>query len=236
VTTALSCSDITSAYGETEVLHGVGVSIEAGEIYALVGKNGAGKSTFLKTIIGLLHPRSGTIEIFSEEVTSWATHRIIAKRIAYAPQENAFFTDLTCDENLRLGSLSLNERRFRDRRDRVTQIFPFLAQRLRQKAGTLSGGEQAMLKVARALLSEPKIVLFDEVSEGLQPLTLDRLRNALVVEHRDREITILLVEQNMDFVTSFATRYGLLERGYIRGQGFVTEPGATDRIHQHLTI
>src|SRR3972149_1090369 len=147
---ALVCKNLRSGYGETVILRDVHIEIGAGQAYALMGKNGAGKSTFLKTIIGLLPLAEGKVEVFGQDVTGWPTHRIIASGITYAPQENAFFSDLTVEENLRLGSLALSGE-FRHGRDRVVEMFPFIGRRLRQKAGTLSGGEQAMLKVARAL-------------------------------------------------------------------------------------
>jgi branched-chain amino acid transport system ATP-binding protein len=236
MTATLTCENLRGGYGDTTVLRDVGLRIESGSIYALIGKNGAGKSTFLKTIIGLLGTRHGMIELFGLNVADWPTHRIIAAGVTYAPQENAFFSELTVDENLRLGSLSLNDRRFRVGRDRVIAMFPFMGKRLRQRAGTLSGGEQAMLKVARALLPEPHLVLLDEVSEGLQPLAIDRVRQALVTECRDRQVTMLVIEQNVDFVSGFATRYGLIERGQITAEGSFSEPGAAARIDRNLSI
>jgi ABC-type branched-subunit amino acid transport system ATPase component len=236
MTSALNCLDVSSGYGQTEVLHEVRMAIGTGEIYALIGKNGAGKSTFLKTAIGLLALRSGKIEVFGQDVAGWPTHRIIGQRVTYAPQDNAFFSELSVDENLRLGSLALDARRFRDGRDKAVTMFPFIGRRLRQRAGTLSGGEQAMLKVARALLPEPRLVLFDEISEGLQPLAMDRVKEALIREHRERNVAMLIVEQNVDFVTGFAARFGLIERGRITGEGSFPEADAAIRIDRHLSI
>ena len=115
-------------------------------------------------------------------------------------------------------------------------MFPFMGKRLRQRAGTLSGGEQAMVKVARALLPEPKLVLFDEVSEGLQPMAVDRVRHVLAEEHRERNLAVLIVEQNIDFVTGLATRFGLIERGAIAGEGTFADGDAAARIDRHLSI
>ena len=233
---AVACEGLESGYGDTAVLREISLAIAEGEIYALVGKNGAGKSTFLKTLIGLIPPAQGRIFLLDQDVGGWATHRIIAAGVTYAPQDNAFFSELSVGENLRLGSLALSDRRFRTARDRVVAMFPFIGNRLGQKAGTLSGGEQAMVKVARALLPEPRLVLLDEVSEGLQPLAVDRVRHALVQEHAERRITLLVVEQNLDFVTGFATRYGLIDRGQITGEGSFAEPDAASRIDRHLSI
>jgi ABC-type branched-subunit amino acid transport system ATPase component len=233
---AVACQGLESGYGDTAVLRDIGIEIAQGEIYALVGKNGAGKSTFLKTLIGLIAPSRGRIALLDRDVGGWPTHRIIASGVTYAPQDNAFFSELSVDENLRLGSLALTDRRFRTARDRVVAMFPFIGKRLGQKAGTLSGGEQAMVKVARALLPEPKLVLLDEVSEGLQPLAVDRVRQALAQEHAERGVSMLVVEQNLDFVTGFATRYGLIDRGQITGEGSFAEPDAAIRIDRHLSI
>jgi branched-chain amino acid transport system ATP-binding protein len=227
---------VRSGYGETLVLEAITLQIGSGDIYALIGKNGAGKSTFLKTIIGLIRSRSGSINLFGEEVVAWPTYRIIATGVSYAPQEKAFFSELTIDENLRLGSLSLSDRHYLIGRDKVIAMFPFIGQRLRQRAGTLSGGEQAMVKVARALLPEPRLVFLDEVSEGLQPKAVDRVRQVLATEHKERRLSMLLVEQNVDFVTGIANRFGLIARGQLVGEGFFTDSNAVTRIDQHLSI
>jgi branched-chain amino acid transport system ATP-binding protein len=236
MTLVLRCTGLQSGYGDTIVLAGLSTEIGQGDIYALVGKNGAGKSTYLKTLVGLLPLHGGKVELFGHDLRRWRTDRIIAAGISYAPQDNAFFTDLTVDENLRLAALHLAERAFRASRDRVIALFPFMSRRLRQRAGTLSGGEQAMVKVARALLPEPRLVLLDEVSEGLQPLAIERVREALASEHAQRQITILLVEQNLSFVASIATRFGMIERGRLIGEGTFCEPDAAARIERHLTI
>jgi branched-chain amino acid transport system ATP-binding protein len=236
VSAALACEGLRSGYGETAVLEDLGLAIAEGEIYALMGKNGAGKSTLLKTLIRLLVPEAGRVALFGADVAGWPTHRVITAGVTYAPQDNPFFSELTVEENLRLGSLALDSRRFTAGRDRVIAMFPFLGGRLRQRAGTLSGGEQAMLKVARALLPEPRLVLLDEVSEGLQPMAVDRVRAVLAREHAERPVAMLVVEQNIDFVTGFASRYGLIERGRIAGEGSFADPEALDRIGRHLSI
>ncbi|MER9076823.1 ATP-binding cassette domain-containing protein [Mesorhizobium sp. M0904] len=236
MSSVLSCDQLHSGYGAVEVLSGAKLKIKAGDIYALIGKNGAGKTTLLQTILGVLKPTAGSIKVLEKEVVGMPTHRIISFGLACAPQEKAFFNDLTVDENLRLGSLSLSKSEFVGGRDGVIEMFPFIANRLRQRAGTLSGGEQAMVKVARALLPKPKLVLLDEVTEGLQPITVNRVRNVLMRDHAERNTTILVVEQNVDFVAGFATRYGLMERGEIRAEGSFAEAGAIDHITEHLSI
>jgi branched-chain amino acid transport system ATP-binding protein len=232
----LSCGKLHAGYGAIEVLSGVDVGLGAGEIYALMGKNGAGKTTLLQTILGVVKPSSGTVQILNTEVAGKPTHQIISLGVACAPQEKAFFNDLTVDENLRLGSLGLSNSAYASGRERVIEMFPFLGSRLNQKAGTLSGGEQAMTKVARALLPQPQLILLDEVTEGLQPLTVDRVRTVLVQDHAERNTTLLVVEQNVDFVAEFATRYGLMERGEIRAEGLFTDRDVVSRITEHLSI
>ena len=127
---ALACRELESGYGDTAVLRDVALHIPAGEIYALIGKNGAGKSTFLKTLIGLIARSRGTVALLDRDVAGWPTHKIIASGVTYAPQDNAFFSELSVDENLRLGSLALSDRRFRVGRDRVVAMFSFIGQRL----------------------------------------------------------------------------------------------------------
>jgi ABC-type branched-subunit amino acid transport system ATPase component len=232
----LSCESLHGGYGETEVLSAVSLELAQGDIYALMGKNGAGKTTFFLTVLGVLAPTAGRLRLFDQDTAGWPPYRIAASGVACAPQENAFFQDLTVNENLRLGSLALDSQAFQRGRDRVVTMFPFIGDRLRQKAGTLSGGEQAMVKVARALLPEPRFVLLDEVTEGLQPLTVDRVRDVIVRDHRERRTTMLIIEQNVEFVAGFATRFGLMDRGHIAGDGLFADADAVTRITQHLSV
>lgn len=232
----LNCDEVYSGYGTIGVLSGVRLKINAGDIYALVGKNGAGKTTLLQTILGVLQPTSGSIRILEREAAGLPTHQIISIGLGCAPQEKAFFNDLSVDENLRLGSLGLSKSQYERGRERITEMFPFISGRLRQRAGTLSGGEQAMVKVARVLLPSPALVLLDEVTEGLQPLTVDRVRTVLKRDHAERKTTMLVVEQNVDFVAGFANRYGLMERGEIRAEGMFADAEALEKITKHLSL
>lgn len=236
MTPVLSCEGLSGGYDDTKVLSEISLKLEPGDIYALMGKNGAGKTTFFLTVLGVLRPMAGHIRLFDRETGSWAPHRIASSGVACAPQENPFFQDLTVNENLRLGSLALDRQAFQRGRDRVVSMFPFIGDRLRQKAGTLSGGEQAMVKVARALLPEPRLVLLDEVTEGLQPLTVNRVRDVLVRDHEERGTTLLIIEQNIHFVASFATRFGLMGRGRLTDEGRFDGQGALTRITEHLSV
>ncbi len=236
MTAVLDCRDLHAGYGESEVLTSVSVALAPGDIYALMGKNGAGKTTFFLTLLGVINPTAGSVNIFGQDVSAWAPYQIAALGVGCAPQENAFFQDLTVSENLRLGCLGLTRHAFNCGRDRVVEMFPFIGDRLRQKAGTLSGGEQAMVKVARVLLPEPRLVLLDEVTEGLQPLTVNRVRDVLVRDHQARNTTLLVIEQNVAFAARLATRFGLMDRGCIVGEGSFCESDATARIATHLSV
>jgi ABC-type branched-subunit amino acid transport system ATPase component len=233
---AVNCENLRGGYGDTEILSNVCLNIGAGDVYALMGKNGAGKTTLAMTVLGVLTATSGRIRLFGEDATGWEPHLIAALGITCAPQENAFFQDLTVNENLRLGCLSLSQRGFQQGRDRVIGMFPFIGQRLKQTAGTLSGGEQAMVKVARALLPAPRLVLLDEVTEGLQPMTVDRVRDVLLADHRERETTLLVIEQNIEFVRRFAERFGLMDQGHISSEGRFSDGDAIQRISDHLSV
>lgn len=236
MTAALKCLGVRSGYGDMEIISGINLLIEQGDIYAIVGKNGAGKTTFVKTIMRLLPLRAGSLSLFGTTVDKLHTNDVVALGVTCSPQDRPFFNDLSVEENLRLGALQRSSGQFRSGLDRIVEIFPFIGQRLRQKVGTLSGGEQAMVKVGRALIPEPRLVILDEVTEGLQPMIVDRVREVLLRDHADRGTTFLVVEQNVDFVARMATRYGLIERGVIRSEGRFEEGDARKRIAAHLIV
>lgn len=230
---ALQLVGVTSGYGEAMVLRDVNLTLAPGEVLAVLGKNGMGKSTLLKTIMGFLPPRDGHVRIHGRDVTRLAPYRRAAQSVAYSPQDQAIFQDLTVGENLRLGLRS--DRGSAAAMERVTAFFPFLGKRGRQPAGTLSGGEQKMLIMARALLSNPSLLLIDEISEGLQPSVILRLAEVLRRECAARELTILIIEQNVRFALSVASRYAVLARGEIVDAGAVG-PGAETAIQEHLAV
>jgi ABC-type branched-subunit amino acid transport system ATPase component len=233
---ALTVEDLRSGYGETEILHGITFAVEPAETYALVGKNGAGKTTLLKSILGVLRTTSGKVTVFGNDISKSPAHKIAVHSVAYAPQETAFFPDLSVQDNVRLGAMRLSKDEFHERRARVIELFPFLGKRMRQPAGTLSGGEQKMLNVARALLPSPKLVFLDEVSEGLQPSVIDRIQEALAAEQEASRLTIVIVEQNLDFVLRLASHYALIERGNVAARGSMADADAKAAIEEHLTI
>jgi ABC-type branched-subunit amino acid transport system ATPase component len=231
---ALELEGVSSGYGEAIVVRDLDLQVRRAEIFAILGKNGMGKSTLLKTVMGFLRAASGRIRLLGNEVTGLPTHVVARRPIAYAPQEKTLFQDLTVEENLRLGLRSEND--FAERFGTLGDPFPVIRQRLKQKAGTLSGGEQKMLLVTRALLSAPQVILVDEISEGLQPSVVQRLAEVLRAEREKRGVAILLVEQNVPFALSIADRYAVLNIGEIVDRGDVDGAGSRARIETLLAV
>ena len=231
---ALRLHGVRSGYGEAVVVNGVDLDVHCGEIVALLGKNGMGKSTLLKTVMGFVPIRGGEVALFGERVDALAPHRIARRASAYTPQEQALFQDLTVRENLRLGLR--DDHQLDDGVARVGEIFSFIPERLRQRAGTLSGGEQKMLLVARALISRPKLMLVDEITEGLQPSVVDRLIGALRAEREHAGTAMLLVEQHVKFALAVADRYAVLKLGEISDSGAVGAPGVAAMIAGQLSV
>jgi ABC-type branched-subunit amino acid transport system ATPase component len=234
VPAGLAVGSLEGGYGSSPVLQGVSFHIEPGEIFGILGKNGMGKTTLLKTIMGLLPVRCGQVEMLGENVTGWPAYRITRLGVSYVPQEKSIFQDLSVDENLRLASRELSS--FEERLVAVVGRFPFLAERRQQRAGTLSGGEQKMLLIARALLTRPRLVLIDEITEGLQPAVIARFQEILAEEQRARGTSILLVEQNVGFALALADRYAVLKLGTIVETGYSSDAGTRETIERHLVI
>jgi len=233
MTAALELVNLTSGYGSSTVVHGVSLKIAPGEILALVGKNGMGKSSLLKTILSFLPAWEGVVRIDGRDVTRLAPFRKRALGVAYSPQEQALFQDLSVRDNLRLG-LS-DDRAFEASLSDISGWFPVLTARLSQRAGTLSGGEQKMLIVARGLIAKPRLLLLDEVTEGLQPSVVDRLAEVLAATRRDRGTAMLVVEQHLSFVLGLADRFAVLKRGEVVDAGPVDADSAA-RIDEHMRL
>jgi urea transport system ATP-binding protein len=229
----LVLEDVSSGYGPAAIVQGVSLRVRPGEIVALLGKNGMGKTTLLKTILGFVPTRQGSVHVGGADATAMTPARLIAWGLGYAPQEQPLFQDLSIRDNLRLAVRS--DRSLAPALERVFGAFPFLADRLKQPAGTLSGGEQKMLILARALMLRPRLLLIDEISEGLQPSIVERIAKALR-EERERDGTaMLVVEQNLDFALRIADRWAVLKLGKIDDAG----SGGADmrpRILQHLSL
>jgi branched-chain amino acid transport system ATP-binding protein len=234
MTAALEIEGLTSGYGEAMVLRNLSLHVAAGEVLAVLGKNGMGKSTLLKTVMGFLPVSAGRIRILDRDSTGTPPHRLASRAVAYSPQDQAIFQDLTVEENLRLGLSS--DRLYARELERVAAFFPFLVERGKQRAGTLSGGEQKMLVVARALLPRPRLLLIDEITEGLQPSVVQRLAGVLREQISSLGLAILLIEQNLGFALSVADRYAVLTRGEIVADGRFGDAGAEAAIHEHLSV
>ena len=225
---------LEGGYGESPVLRGVALDVPSGEIFAILGKNGMGKTTLLKTIMGLLPAKHGRVELLGQDVTGWPPYRITRLGVSYVPQEKSIFQDLTVEENLRLAlrdGLS-----FDARLEAVARWFPVLTARRQQRAGTLSGGEQKMLLIGRALLTRPRLVLVDEITEGLQPAVITRLTEVLAEERRAHGLTVVLVEQNVGFALGLADRYAVVKGGTVVETGRAGDAGARENVERHLVI
>ncbi len=230
----LSVQALRCGYGQATVVHDVSLAIAAGEALALLGKNGMGKSTLLKGIMGFLPRQGGTVSLAGEALAASQPHTLAALGVAYAPQEKSVFQDLSVEQNLRIAVP--DQRRFRDGLERIAGYFPFIAQRLRQKAGTLSGGEQKMLILGRALMARPRLLLLDEITEGLQPTVIERIAGVLQAERQAASIAMLIVEQNVEFALRSADRFAVLERGEIAAQGRADAPDSRERILHELEL
>ncbi|HEY3597245.1 MAG TPA: ABC transporter ATP-binding protein [Paraburkholderia sp.] len=232
--TVVKVDALQSGYGEAMVLKGLDLTLARGDVVAILGKNGMGKSTLLKTLMGFIRPHRGEIALFGESTAGMPPNRIARRDVAYIPQEKALFQDLSVEENLKLALA--RERDFKPLFERIENLFPFLKDRLRQKAGTLSGGEQKMLLVARALIRQPKLILIDEITEGMQPSVIERLVGILRRECESAGTTMLLVEQHVHFAFAVANRYAVLELGEIPAAGATADPSAHATVARFLSL
>ncbi len=211
----LEVENVHTYYGHIHALKGVSVNVDKGEIVTLIGANGAGKSTTLKTISGLLKPRQGRIELEGEDLTRYRPHEIVAKGVVQVPEGRRVFGRLTVTENLEMGAFALNDpRQIQSNLEKVFKLFPRLEERRKQIGGTLSGGEQQMLATGRALMANPRVLLLDEPSMGLAPVLVDSIFDTIRQLHA-AGTTILLVEQNARIALQVATRGYVLQTGVV---------------------
>jgi ABC-type branched-subunit amino acid transport system ATPase component len=230
----LGVTGLTAGYGRTVVLRDVSLALQPAEILAVLGKNGMGKSTLMKTIMGFLVPMEGRVTLSGRDVTGQPPHLNTRAGVAYAPQEFTIFQDLSVEENLRLGVQ--DDATFRERVDMLSEHFPRMLERSRQRAGTLSGGEQKMLIMSRALLAQPRIMLIDEVSEGLQPSMISRMAEVLTRVRGSLGTSILIVEQHLAFALSVADRYAVLKLGEIVEEGAAGDPSTAGLLAEHMKV
>jgi branched-chain amino acid transport system ATP-binding protein len=222
----LEVENIHSYYGNIQALRGVSLTVEEGEIVTLIGSNGAGKTTTLRSIHGMLHPRKGRILFEGEEIQGRPAHDMIGRGIAQSPEGRKIFSRMTVLENLEMGAYHRNDNAaIRQDMDRVFELFPRLKERVKQEAGTMSGGEQQMLAIGRALMSRPKLVLLDEPSMGLAPVLVERIFQ-VIREINEQGTTILLVEQNANVALEIASR------GYVLETGAVVNAAPSEKLRQ----
>ncbi|MEI6120090.1 MAG: ABC transporter ATP-binding protein [Actinomycetes bacterium] len=215
----LKIENLEVAYGNIKAIKGISLEVNEGEIVTLIGSNGAGKSTTLRAISGLLKPRGGTITFLGERIDGAEGHDVVKKGITHSPEGRRIFPRMTVDENLDLGAFLRNDKdAIAADKERVLELFPRLRERINQKSGTMSGGEQQMLAVARALMGQPKLLILDEPSMGLAPVLVDLIFET-IVKINQQGTTILLVEQNALAALSVAHRGYVLESGIIKMSG-----------------
>jgi len=209
--------DLHTYYGKSHILHGVSLEVAPGEVVGLLGRNGVGKSTTLKTIMGLVQPSQGQILLEGAPITGIAPHRLARLGIGYVPEDRRIFRTLTVMENLRTGldRQGVSEEKRKALLDKAFSYFPRLAERRNQAGGTLSGGEQQMLAIARAMMLEPKIILLDEPTEGLMPRMVSQIREIIEALHKEG-VAILLVEQNVPLTLQACQRVYFMEKGAVR--------------------
>ena len=219
----LEVESLTPRYGSISALRDVGLSVGAGEVVCLIGPNGAGKTTLLSTISGLLNPVSGSIRLENEEITSWSPDRILRSGLALVPEHRRIFGDLTVDENLLVGGVTVASARRLELKEEVISLFPVLGEKLATEAGYLSGGEAQQLAIGRALMSEPKILLMDEPALGLAPV-LAEVVFELIEQLLQNGQTLLVVEQNARRILEVA------DRGYVMRSGNIVISGDSDEL------
>ena len=225
----LAVRDLEVAYGTIPALHGIGLEVEKGEIVTLIGANGAGKTTTLRTISGLLRPRRGEVSFNERNITGVKPHVITARGISHVPEGRGIFANLSVRDNLELGAYLRKDRISQAEYERVFTLFPLLKERIRQNAGTLSGGEQQMLAISRALMAKPQLLLLDEPSLGLAPLFVKNIF-AIIREINRQGVTILLVEQNVYQSLHIADRAYVLEGGRVVMSGAGRQLLADDHV------
>jgi len=234
----LEIDHIDVYYGDIQALWEISLKIEDKEVVALIGSNGAGKSTVLKSISGLLKPGKGAIDYDGIRLDKLAAPKIVEMGVCMVPEGRRLFPDMSVLENLELGAYLGHSRRAKDETiDWVYEIFPILKERARQQARTLSGGEQQMLAIGRALMSQPKLLLLDEISLGLSPLLVETIYDVIKRISDSRRITILAVEQNVNMILKLANRAYIVENGHIVGQGDANDLLESDEVkHAYLGI
>lgn len=234
----LALDNVHTYYGKSHILHGVSLEVQPGEVVGLLGRNGVGKSTTLKTVMGLVRPSEGSVTFEGRQIGGMAPHHLAHLGIAWVPEDRRIFRLLTVMENLRTGleRPGITEAKRKQMLDKVYASFPVLAERRGQAGGTLSGGEQQMLAIARAMMLEPKIILLDEPTEGLMPRMVGQISEIINVLH-GKGVAILLVEQNVPLTLAASSRVYIMEKGVVRHHAPAADLRANHSvIHQYLGV
>lgn len=230
----LKVEDVSVSYGKSQVVYDVSFQIEDNEKLLILGRNGVGKTTLLKSIIGLLGTNSGSIHLDDVDVTKMKPHERSKVGIAYVPQGREIIPQLTVKENLELGALAHNVN-YEEKVKEIFEYFPVLTQHLKRKGGVLSGGQQQQLAIARALMSDPKILILDEPTEGIQPNIVSEIANILTRYHEAKKVPIIVVEQNLHFARKVGDRFLIIQKGSVVAQGGIDE--LTDEVsRKYLSV
>jgi len=230
----LHLSAIEASIGGSRILRGVSFQVPSNKVFCLMGRNGVGKTSTLKSIIGLLKNGAGAIHLDGHDITKWSPEARARGGIGYVPQGREIFPFLTVDENLRIGAIA-QKRKLNGQLDRVFELFPVIREFLPRKGGMLSGGQQQQLAIARALLTDPKVLILDEPTEGIQPNIIDQIGEAIKLLRKEGRMSILLVEQYLDFCKELADDFAIMNRGAVVVSGPVA--ALTDEVvKEHLTV
>jgi urea transport system ATP-binding protein len=230
----LELTDVTVSYGQTPVLFGVNMVVKQGDIVCLLGRNGVGKTTLLRSVIGLNKVMRGNIVFDLDDITRVPTFKRARYGISFIPQGREIIPYLSVLDNLKLG-MSAGKKKYRKIPDEIFEFFPMLKQHLNRQGGLLSGGQQQQLAIARGLMSSPKIMLLDEPTEGIQPSIVQEIEETLKRINREKGITLIVVEQKVDFARQLAQKFFIMEKGAVVANGS-TEDLTDDLVHQYLAI
>jgi len=230
----LELANVDGFYGRSRALQSVSLTVNAGEFLTVLGRNGVGKTTLLRTILGLMSRCAGSVRLDGQEINHLPTHKRARIGLGYVPQGRGILSDFTVRENLMLGTFAA-QRPARGIPEHVFELFPILKEFINRRGGNLSGGQQQQLAIARALLSEPKILLLDEPTEGIQPNLVEQIEDVLIDLNRKQGLSIILVEQNIKFARRASHRFAILNRGSVAVSDRI-EALSDDLIHRHLVV
>lgn len=230
----LEMSHVDAFYGNSRALQGINLAVGAGEFLAVLGRNGVGKTTLMRTILGLMDRSTGDIVLDGSDISRLPTHRRAKAGVAYVPQGRGILPRFTVRENLTLGTFAANDSDD-DLEGWVIDLFPMLKEFMQRHGGNLSGGQQQQLAIARALLARPKVILLDEPTEGIQPNIVEQIEDVIIRLNRERGITVILVEQNVAFARRAATRFMFLEKGRVVANGVISEL-SDDLVQRHMAV